>query len=129
MAAPRKSAALAHLAPNLIEIKNEDGSTMQVPTNIEENKILNMILAAKVRHFMQEALKKYMEDGGTPSAKDLKDIAEAFNKIAEGSNTIYTTGPDDVLGQQAKRPKSVEPAEEIKFDALIGANSSSQKPS
>lgn len=126
MAGPKKSTALARLAPNLIEIKNDDGSVMQVPTNMEENKILNMVLAARVRAFFESALKKYIDGDSQPSPKDLKDIAEAFNKIAEGSGAIYATGADDILTPTVskKDPIVVAGNEEVSFDSLKPAKPS-----
>lgn len=120
MAKKASQSALARLAPNLIEIKNPDGSVIQVPANSEENKILGMLLAAKMRACFEDHLKKYREADAVLSTKELKDLAEAFAKITEASGSIYEKGSDEILNQSKKaEPKVVAGTEEVRFDSLI----------
>lgn len=114
MAVKRKDSSLARLAPGLIKVVGPDGKDVMVPSNADENRTLNMVLASQMRSYLQEQLNKYKDGDRVLSPKEIKDLAEAAAKIAEFSGVVFQGEPIS-----NKEPaKAVEPATDISFDSL-----------
>jgi len=119
----KKSRALANLVPNALRVM-VDGNEVFVASNREENSMLNMVVAARMRLILETTLKSYKEKDVVMTPKELKDFTEAAKNIAEFSDAIYA-GTDPITDAQDGGPKNVtasDPDTEINFDNLKKPN-------
>lgn len=115
--------ALANLVPNAFKV-DIDGNEVFVASNREENSMLNMVVAARMRALLETTLKKYKEKDVVMSPKELKDFTDAAKNIAEFSDVIYA-GSDPLTDKGPEGPKNVtgsDTIEAINFDSLKKPN-------
>lgn len=113
----KKSSTLARLITS-IEVKQVDGTILNVPVGQEDNATANKILITQVRSMVTDAIKTYREKGAVLTPKDLRELAGAARDVADSSNEIYKQGDlPDPSGQPNE--KKLEPlADIIDFSAF-----------
>jgi hypothetical protein len=120
----KSTRALANLVPNAIRVMVE-GSEVFVASNREENSMLNMVVAARMRSLLEETMRNYKEKGVMMTPKELKDFTESARNISEFSDAIYA-GSDGLAGEpKDKGEKNVtasDTIEAINFDSLKKPN-------
>jgi hypothetical protein len=84
----KKSQELAKLIPESLTVK-KDGRDVVLAGNAAENKILNWLLAAEIRSFLETAIQKYNADDSTPTPKELRDLVAAAKELSEFSAAVY----------------------------------------
>lgn len=89
--AKRVVTELSRLTPKSISVKTEKG-TIILAGDADENRILNYLLAAKIRAFIEENLERYQAAESQASPKDLKDIVEAARGLFESTAELYKGG-------------------------------------
>lgn len=87
-----KATALSRLIPKATEVKIGD-ATITIAGDAEENKILNYIMAAKIRALMDFSLQKFRDGEQVLTPRELKEIADAGRVLAEYSALIYKEEP------------------------------------
>ncbi len=109
------SGTMQDLIGNSVDIKLPDGGVVIVPTEKSGNRVANMILAAQIRHMIQDSIKTYKDKEMLPTPKDLKDLAEAAKSLHQFSGEVYKE--DDPLPNAPKKIREVAaPADDISFD-------------
>lgn len=116
--------ALANLVPNAIKV-SVDGTEVFVASNREENSMLNMVAASRMRWLFEETMRNYKEKGVLMTPRELKDFTESARNIAEFSDAIYAG--NDGLGREPKEKgeknvTSSDTIETINFDSLKKPN-------
>lgn len=99
-----------------VDIKLPDGGVVIVPTERSGNRVANMILAAQIRHLIQDSIKTYKDKEMLPTPKDLKDLAEAAKSLHQFSGEVYKE--DDPLPTLPKKIKETTP-DEVSFDDAL----------
>ncbi len=111
------SKALALLTPTSIEVKDDDGSTIRVPINSDENRIMGALMAAKIRKLILDSMKAWKDTGEIPSPKELADLAAAAAKVEAFAGELFKGSEIAVAGdkEEADAPKE----EKVAFDVLV----------
>lgn len=104
------------LIGNSIDIKLPDGGLVIVPSEKSGNRAANMILAAQIRHLIQDSIKTYKDKEMLPTPKDLKDLAEAAKSLHQFSGEVYKE--DEPLPTAPKRVKDTPKEDDINFDVI-----------
>lgn len=114
---PKRSSALAKLTPNatVVEINGEE---IRVPADKGENANMNMLLISQGRAFIQKSIKRWNEDGETPSPKELKDLITAIKECTEASSAVYLGDVLDVGKPQKAVTEDKSQDEGIDFDKM-----------
>src|SRR5690349_1186230 len=86
---PATEGTMADLIGDSVDIKMPDGDSVIVPTEKSGNRVANMILAAQIRHMIQNSIKTYKDKDMLPTPKDLKDLAEAAKSLHQFSGEVY----------------------------------------
>lgn len=109
-----------------IDIKLPDGAVVIVPSEKSGNRAANMILAAQLRHLIQNSIKTYREKDMLATPKDLKDLAEAAKSLHQFSGDVYR---EDDAGQTAmpKKIKDSRDTTEVSFDDALEAKPDDSK--
>ena len=68
---------------------SQNGQTIRVPVDKNENRIANMISAAQMRDLIQTQIKRYKDGELDLSPKELKDLAEALSTVSKMSGDVY----------------------------------------
>jgi lipopolysaccharide export LptBFGC system permease protein LptF len=113
------SGALADLIGNSVSIQLADGSTVLVPVDRQGNRIANMVVAAEVRHLLQNSIKTYRDKDMLPTPKDLKDLAEAAKSLSQFSGEIYKEDDAPLQESPRKAEKATASVDEVNFDEVI----------
>lgn len=77
------------LIGSAVAISDGRGGTMLVPTGKVENRVANQILAAQMRHYIQETLSKYRDGDRMLTPAELRQLAEAAKIVAQFSGEVY----------------------------------------
>jgi hypothetical protein len=107
-----KSSALAQLTPNAF-IVPINGTDVTVAANKEENTILNMLLASRMRAVIQKTMEDYKDDEVKFTPKELRDLAAAARDVAAFSAEVYASA--EPLG---KTEKPAEQENDLSFEVL-----------
>jgi len=83
-----KTKEIARLMPKAYEVET-DGAIVRVPGDAGENRIANHLLAAAIRHLLEQNIKKLQNLDGPMTPKELRDLAEAGKSLAEFSQQVY----------------------------------------
>lgn len=106
------------LIGNSIDIKLPDGGVVIVPSEKSGNRAANMILAAQIRHLIQDSIATYKDKDMLPTPKDLKDLAEAAKSLHQFSGAVYTEeDPPPSIPKTIKEAAAAP--DEVSFDAVI----------
>lgn len=123
-----KGKGLVDLIGNAATITLPDGSSVIVPAGKSGNRVANMIVAAEVRHLLQNSIKRYRDQEMLPTPKDLKDLAEAAASLARFSGDVYKEEEADILPSEPKKDaKPAAPSEDVSFDAALEAEAAPKK--
>lgn len=116
--AKKGSFSLARLLPGAIEIKSDDGTSVFVPQTQDENKVMGMFMAAKMRSIIDHMIKKIKDNDLEMTPKELSDLATAVAKTEQFAAEVYKS-PDVPL--TTRGPDSAKPVtgEDINFGALV----------
>ena len=94
----RKTAnAIKELAPDA-RVVTIDGKSVMIPSTVAENAMLNVVMAARGRAMIENALKNWSDRGEEPNPKELRDIAAAMKEIADLSTACIR----DLMGSGAE---------------------------
>jgi hypothetical protein len=107
----KKSELVTNLAPKAFTVAI-NGDDVLVPANKDENAIMNMIVAARMRHLLQQTMDSYKDDGVKLTPKEMRDLAAAGRDIAAFSAEVYPNEPVN------ERPNEVAQADDINFEEL-----------
>jgi hypothetical protein len=101
-----------------VDIKMPDGGIVIVPSERSGNRVANMILAAQIRHLIQESIKSYKDKDMLATPKDLKDLAEAAKSLHQFSGEVYKE--DEPMPNAPKKIREPSKADDdISFDSAI----------
>ncbi len=112
----KNNGSLADLIGNSIAIKLDDGTTIIVPADKAGNRVANMVVAAEVRHLIQNSVKKYRDQDLLPTPKDLNDLASAAEKLAKFSGDIYKDEEAVLPTEPKKADAKPKAADDVSFD-------------
>lgn len=117
MAEDKKSKlALARLIPDSALVKDSDGTNLTVPLNADGNRIMGMIMAAKMRAMLERTLKAVKDEDARLTPKELADLASAASKIEQFAGEVYKGS--DVSVPTGDNPQKQVEAEKIDFEVL-----------
>src|SRR5688572_13058816 len=111
-----KSNALALLTPNSFVV-TLNGETITVAGDKNENAILNMFLAARLRNTLEKHMDTYKADEKILSPKELRDLAGAARDIAAFSAEVYAT-QDPISPNTEKKADATTDDDPIIFEEL-----------
>jgi hypothetical protein len=108
-----KRLAIGTLTPNSFVVSIA-GEQVKVASDKFENAIMNMFLASRLRHVLEEHLDQYKRDEKFMSPKELRDLAGAARDIAAFSAEVYAANEPLAPAQE----KPVEQSTDVNFDIL-----------
>lgn len=118
-----KKLAIAMLTPNSFTI-SVDGESVKVASDKTENAIMNMFLASRMRHVLEQHLDEYKKGEKLMSPRELRDLAGAARDIAAFSAEVYAANEPIAPAQE----KPVEQSTDVNFDILSEIKPEETKP-
>lgn len=118
MAKPDKEVQdIEKIVGSSVRVDDGLGGTFLVPSGPQENRTSNQILAAQLRHYIQQTLKRYKDGDKLLTPAELRQLAEAAKIVAQFSGEVYKDGESTISGPtQIKTAIVTEPdAEAIDF--------------
>lgn len=116
--AKKKSSALSRLIPGAFEITSADGTSVFVPSNADENKIMGMLMASKMRAICDAMITKIKDQDLSMTPKELADLATAVSKTEQFAAEIYK-GPEVPLTPRGPDSAKQVGEEPVNFENLV----------
>jgi hypothetical protein len=109
-----KKSAIERLTPNAITVR-VNGEDVRVATSREEDQIMNMFLAARIRNVLNKTMDDYKNDEVKLTPKEIRDLAAAARDIATFSAEVYAAAEPI---KDSPKPTEAPDATEINFETL-----------
>lgn len=110
---PKKS-AIERLTPNAITVR-VNGEDVRVATSREEDQVMNMFLAARIRNVLNKTMDDYKNDDVKLTPREIKDLASAARDIATFSAEVYAAAEPI---KDSPKPTEAPDVTDISFAAL-----------
>lgn len=112
-------ASIQTLTPNSFRINADeiDSKILIVPKDRFENAFLSALTAARLRMKLLESIKKWEDEGNTPTPKELADLAKAARDIATFAAEVYAVD----IEQPAERKTEAPTMDDVNFNDLVKA--------
>ncbi len=120
---PDQVQSIESLIGSAVSVPDGKGGTMLVPTGQTENRVANQILAAQMRHYIQETLAKYRDGDRMLTPAELRQLAEAAKIVAQFSGEVYANSEHAI---EPPSMKTAQPTERV--PDTIDFNDLTKKP-